>query len=251
MQNPFVWADLSTFDLSGAKHFYRECFGWRYHEQDAGYVLAGADPYAPVAGLYTMPEKFQAIGMPSFWMSYIQVDDIDATVSKAEQHGARIEVRPEPSPSGGLVALIRDPSGAGFTCFQGESGASRPKAAAGARVWHELHVSDLTLVGAFYREVFGWAIQPAAHADRYELFGADDSTPIAGIQVTSNELKGDKEYWGVYFALDDLRAAGSRVEQLGGRIVAEQPVGGRAALLVVDSQDAAFYLVQTSGGGQV
>ena len=65
-----------------------------------------------------MPEKFQSIRMPSFWMSYIHVQNIEETVRVAKANGAIIEVSPEAAPGGGLVALIRDPAGAGFTCYE-------------------------------------------------------------------------------------------------------------------------------------
>ena len=58
--------------------------------------------------------------MPSFWMSYIQVDSVEETVRIAEQYDAKVEIKPQPAPGGGVFALIRDPAGAGFTCFEGE-----------------------------------------------------------------------------------------------------------------------------------
>lgn len=98
--------------------------------------------------------------MPPFWMSYIQVSDLEQTVGLAEQHGAKVEVRPTSASGGGQVALIRDPSGAGFTCYQGD--AFSPKNASlihGTQVWNELHVSDLTLIKDFYEKVFDWRIE--------------------------------------------------------------------------------------------
>jgi len=72
--------------------------------------------------MYTMPEKFQKIGMPSFWMSYIQVSNIEDTVRKAEEHGAIIEISPQAAPGGGLIAGVKAPlmiwaAGFGMNCM--------------------------------------------------------------------------------------------------------------------------------------
>ncbi|MEM6984895.1 MAG: VOC family protein [Pseudomonadota bacterium] len=242
--NQFVWVDLSTFDLSAAKAFYAHCFGWAYHEADDGYEVCLANRVA-VAGLYTMPEVFQKMGMPSFWMSYVQVADLDLTVSRAEALGAKIEIRPQAGPGDSRIALIRDPAGAGFTCLEGDWGVARSdKNGADRPAWHELHVSDVELVKNFYEGVFGWRIVAGEGADRYEIFHPDSPSAIAGIQVSPNEVKGDKEYWGVYIAVDDLAHASAQIANAGGEVVTEQPLGDRPALLAYDPQGAAFYLVQ-------
>lgn len=247
MVNTFIWADLSTFNIKTAKTFYKKAFNWRYREIDEGYFFCETNGN-PSAGLYTMPEKFQKINMPSFWMSYLQVDNIEQTVLEAEKHGAKIEIKPQSGLGGGKVALIRDPAGAGFTCYEGDSkGLSNSNKGLGHAVWNELHVSDLSLVKSFYENVFGWIINEAKSPDRYEIFTSEGtSKPIAGIKVTSNELKGDKEYWGVYFSVDNVAKASESLEREGGQIIVEQVLGKRPAFLVYDSQGAAFYIVENN-----
>ena len=205
------------------------------------------------AGLYAMPEKFRAINMPSFWMSYIHVDDIEQTVREAENHGAKVEVKPQSSPGGGRMALLRDPAGAGFTCYEGESPGGRDSTnALGRVVWHELHVSNLAQVKAFYEAVFGWLIKATNVVDRYEIFTSpDQAEPIAGVQVASNQVKGDKEYWGVYFSVSSLDKAAKSIQRAGGKILAEQPLGERLSLLAYDSQGAAFYVVEGTGQADI
>ncbi len=198
------------------------------------------------AGLYTMPENFQTMGMPSFWMPYIQVDSIANVVHDAARHGATIEIESQSAPGGGVIVLIRDPAGAGFTCYEGGGLSSRY---VGANpycvVWNELHVSDLAKVQSFYTHVFGWQIKETNDIDRYEIFASSESTnPIAGIQVSSNEFKGSKEYWGVYFSVSNLYNAAKKIEQNHGEILVEQAVGKNPALLANDSQGAAFYIME-------
>lgn len=117
--NPFVWTDLSTYDLGQARRDYARLFGWTY-SRGWSYDLAllGSDQ---VAGLYPTPQKMRAIQMPSFWMSYFQVEHLEPYVEAADAfEGAKIEVRPEAFSGSGRVALIRDPAGAGFTLYEGE-----------------------------------------------------------------------------------------------------------------------------------
>lgn len=245
MARTFVWADLSTFDLKAASEFYGQCFDWYCQNLSDEYqlLLAGKDP---VGGIYTMPEQFQGIGMPSFWMSYIHVNDIQRTVSAAVEHGGKVEIPPQPAHGGGLIALIRDPAGAGFTCYEGDAPGSNDQSGRhGHIVWSELHVSDLVKIEPFYCGVFGWDIRPCEDTDRFLIFGSTSaSNAIAGVQVTGNHIKGDKEYWGVYISVNSLTTTSKIVQQHGGGIVAEQPLGNQPALLVNDPQGAAFYVIE-------
>lgn len=81
-ENNFVYADLSAYDVEKAKEFYGNVFGWEYFSEDGEYYVAFSGDKV-VSGLYEMPERFKTIKMPSFWMSYIQVESVEATVEKA------------------------------------------------------------------------------------------------------------------------------------------------------------------------
>lgn len=198
MTSRFVWTDLSTLNVGEAKRFYKKCFGWSFQSIGEGYLTCAIGP-KPAAGIYAMPEKFQRIGMPSFWMSYIHVADINETVRSAEKFGASVEIKPQAGPGGGVIALIRDPAGAGFTCYQGEDLGGKDETGAEARmVWNELHVSSLAKVEAFYTNVFGWVITRSDEDDRYDIHNSSGDL-VAGIRIYENEIKGDKEYWSVYF----------------------------------------------------
>ncbi len=48
----------------------------------------------------------------SHWFSFIEVDDVDARIAKAEKAGAEILSPPEDVPNVGRVAVLRDPAGA-------------------------------------------------------------------------------------------------------------------------------------------
>ena len=187
MNNNFIWTDLSTFNVRIAKQFYGASFGWQFKNIGDGYLTCYAQK-VPSAGLYRMPDFFQKINMPSFWMSYIHVSNINETVQLAEQLGAKIEVQPEAAPGGGQIALIRDPAGAGFTCYEGEALGGRDAGNnAGRMVWNELHVSALSTIEAFYTTLFQWQIRSTEQANRYEIYS--NGHLIAGIQVSPNEIR--------------------------------------------------------------
>jgi len=242
MTSTFVWADLSTFDFEEAKSFYTKCFGWKFQGIGENYQICQAAGES-AAGIYPMPEKFQNIGMPSFWMSYIHVSDIKQIVHSAEKYGAKVEIQPQKGLGGGLIALIRDPAGAGFTCYQGENpGGKHGAGAHGRMVWNELHVSNLAKVEAFYTNVFGWSISPSSENKLYDVHNSAGEL-IAGIRVYENEIKGDKEYWGVYFSVTDLKATIDVIEKTGGNVVVEETIEDGSSVLAYDSQGAAFFLL--------
>lgn len=242
MPNQFVWADLSTFDLAAAKRFYSRVLGWGYADLGEGYWLCQARDQTS-AGLFTMPTRFQKIGLPSFWMSYVQVRGLGQLVERAQQLGARVEGKPAPAPGGGHYALLRDPIGAGFTCYEGSAldGRGGP-GDAGRLVWNELTISNLDTVAPFYTALFDWSFEPVEGTGRYHLRSAAGELR-AGVQVVSNTIKGDKEYWGVYFAVPDLRAASEAIQEAGGQLGPSFALADRAALLAYDPQGAAFHLV--------
>lgn len=236
-----MWTDLSTFDVGKATAFYRQVLGWEFEQGAGGYYNAHL-ANAPCAGVYEMPAFFQEIRMPSFWMTYISVDDVKAVTARAQKLGGKLEI--EENNTKGRIALIRDPAGAGFTCYQGNTLAAghRPEIA-GHWCYSELFVSDLALVQDFYAGLFGWTFQPQAD-DRYLIHNADGEN-IGAAQVASGEAKGRKEFWAVYFSVPNVDAALAKVSEAGGRIEGTYPHALGTQGLAYDDQGAAFFLLQS------
>ena len=90
----FAWTDLSTYDLPTARSDYAELFSWQFTGDNAyDFAFLGE---AEVAAIFEMPAKLVEINMPSFWMSYVQVDDLEDVVAKARTHdNVIVEVEPE------------------------------------------------------------------------------------------------------------------------------------------------------------
>ena len=191
----FIFADLSTYDLEVTMDFYHQVFGWEYHAAGNDYFLAYYHN-KEVGGLYETPEQFRRMNMPSFWMSYIQVAGINETVTRAKALGGIVELV-DSSQSVGKIALIRDPLGAGFTVYDGGQLHARFDQEPHTLVWNELFVSDLDRVRPFYEGLFSWRLEDA-HPHRL-LIKDSSGKSLGAIQEVSNELKGKKEYWGVFF----------------------------------------------------
>lgn len=105
------WNELSTNDASTARGFYTSLFGWTAETSDMGgrdYTVFNAGDNQ-VAGMMEITPEMGP--MPPSWGVYIDVEDVDATASKATELGANVFVPPTDFP-GGRFAWIADPQGA-------------------------------------------------------------------------------------------------------------------------------------------
>ena len=72
-----------------------------------------------VGGLEMMP--MVPAEVPSYWMVYFNVPDVDAAFTKAIELGATETVAPSPMP-GGRFAIVNDPQGAMFGLLKTDQG---------------------------------------------------------------------------------------------------------------------------------
>jgi uncharacterized protein len=111
----YGWAELSARGLDKAVAFYTAAFGWGTKTTPMGEsgpyteFLVGEDS---IAGALEMSPMVPA-GVPSYWMVYFAVADVDASFKKAIEGGAREMVAPRDYP-GGRLAILGDPQGAMF-----------------------------------------------------------------------------------------------------------------------------------------
>jgi predicted enzyme related to lactoylglutathione lyase len=116
----FAWNELLTRDMERAKAFYGAIFGWEYDtfEVDGhAYWVAKGDDGA-VAGI-GMVEHGPVNTMQSYWLSTVEVEDVDAAVAIARENGAAIIEAPHDVPNIGRFAAMRDPNGAVIGMLQG------------------------------------------------------------------------------------------------------------------------------------
>jgi hypothetical protein len=109
------WSECITRDVERAKAHYAEIAGWTFDAMPAPggttYWLARSGD-TMVAGLMDLAALEEAGDIPPHWMTYIEVDDVDAAVATAARTGASIARPPFHVPGVGRIAMIADPGGA-------------------------------------------------------------------------------------------------------------------------------------------
>jgi predicted enzyme related to lactoylglutathione lyase len=112
------WADLSTPDPKRSGDFYSGLFGWqlmRDEKDPSGYLhIKNGEHF--IGGI--PPTTHGQPGMPPHWLAYFQVDDVDATATKAEEMGAKVYLSPMSMENVGRMSVIADPQGAVFAIFK-------------------------------------------------------------------------------------------------------------------------------------
>jgi predicted enzyme related to lactoylglutathione lyase len=111
----FSWNELVSTDVASAKKFYTGLFGWQAESFPAGadYTLFKQGD-TMVGGLMKCPKP----GLPSHWLPYVTVDDVDASAAKAKGLGAQVVMEPFDVPTVGRIAVLLDPQGAAIGLFK-------------------------------------------------------------------------------------------------------------------------------------
>jgi predicted enzyme related to lactoylglutathione lyase len=118
MANPICHFEFCSDDPEKCKQFYGSVFGWEFDNQsmpDYTLINTGSEPGG---GLMKRPPQAPA---PSLTV-YFLVDDVGATVSKAQQAGGTVLVPETPIPNVGAFAIIADPEGLHFGIFKHQPG---------------------------------------------------------------------------------------------------------------------------------
>lgn len=114
--NSFGWAELNARGVEKAKLFYTKVFGWTEKTSPMG---EGQPDYTEfkhdgesILGAWEMNPMVPK-EVPSYWMVYFDVDDLDKAHKKAIQLGAKEVMEPQAYP-GGHFSILTDPQGATF-----------------------------------------------------------------------------------------------------------------------------------------
>ncbi len=114
MANPFCHVELNTTDVRKAKDFYGKLFSWKLDDMPGGeYTMIGVGE-----GVGGGMMKNPVPGAPSFWLSYIHVDDIRTATQKAKSLGGSVMKDVTEIPDYGEFSVITDPTGAHFALWQ-------------------------------------------------------------------------------------------------------------------------------------
>ncbi|HUO84945.1 MAG TPA: VOC family protein [Thermoanaerobaculia bacterium] len=114
-----TWFDLTVDDADSLRDFYREVAGWSSTEIDMGgyndFAMQAADG-GVVAGICHRRGPNEAL--PPQWLVYINVADLDGSLTRCRDLGGTILLGPKSMGEHGRYAVVRDPAGAAFALFE-------------------------------------------------------------------------------------------------------------------------------------
>lgn len=250
----FCWVELGTTNAAASKSFYKELFGWDYHDSENGpgmiYTMIKLDG-KDVGGLYEMPSNMLEQGIPPHWLNYIAVANADEATAQAKASGGAVMNGPFDVANAGRMSVIQDPTGTVFAVWQ-------PKEHAGAGVyhttgtfcWQELGTADTKKAGDFYATLFGWGTEQFPGPMEYTVFKNGDQG-VGGMYQLTPEMGPVPPHWLTYFAVEDCDATLQKATENGGSVMrpAEDIPGvGRFAILH-DPSSAVFAILKPAPQG--
>lgn len=240
----FVWHDLLTTDVAGARRFYGELFGWRFEDTKRGdrpYVIARAGA-APVGGIVDITGIADA---GTQWLSFMAVANVDATSGLFQSGGGKVLVQPRDLPLA-RVAVVADPQGAPLGLAQMRRdipGATQPTTS--HFFWQEYLARDAGQAIDFYKKVASYA--PAISESRLgvEYHVLKKARGGAGLFQLPANVVDVQPNWLPYVLVDDAAALAARVTSLGGRVVvAAAPERRNNSLIVIADPGGAVLALQ-------
>jgi predicted enzyme related to lactoylglutathione lyase len=119
MAKPVSYLELHTSDPAKAKAFYGQLFSWKFEElKIPGMYYESIRTGGELGGGLMKTDHPKA---PPMWLSYLTVDDLDATVSKVRSLGGSVIKERTEVPGEGWFAVVADPTGATFALWQAAS----------------------------------------------------------------------------------------------------------------------------------
>lgn len=247
----FVWYDLMTPDLAGAKAFYSSVVGWEINDsgmEGPPYLILSING-TMVGGMMELSPEHASKGARPCWNGYIGVPDVDAATVSVGEAGGKIYSPPRDIPGVGRFSVVTDPHGGGFFLFTPDAsytGSGGAGAGLGHVGWHELHAGDLNADFAFYQEQFGWTQvheMDMGEMGMYRMFATGGDAAVGGM-MTKN-AQAPMPFWLYYFYVDAIDAAVERVKAGGGALYGEphEVPGGEWIVRGRDPQGASFALV--------
>jgi predicted enzyme related to lactoylglutathione lyase len=111
MGHPVTWFEIIAKDAAKSQRFYSELFGWKIDANNPmkyGLVDTGSKEGIQ-GGIGQASDQFPVKNLTF----YVQVDDIDASLKRAEKLGGRTAMPPfkVPMPDGPTIAVLTDPDG--------------------------------------------------------------------------------------------------------------------------------------------
>ncbi len=212
----FVWFECYSNDPDQARVFYSELFGWTIEPMQ----MSNGQSYQLIksgdTGIGGLMKLQSDQGEHPFWLSYISVSDVDATTTKISKGGGAVFAPPFAVPGVGRMAVVRDPQGATFALFKGETEDPSEAEGPGAWWWNELWTSDHQDAVQFYEDVFGYTHDQMPMPDGTYFILKQGDQPRGGVMHSpSPEVPPN---WLPYVRITNCDETAARAEGLGAKI---------------------------------
>ena len=113
------WLDLTVPDAPAIRDFYARVVGWTITPLSMGnyddFVMNASGTGAPTAGI--CHAQGRNAGLPTAWLMYITVADLDASLVECEAAGGRLIAPPRNAGGTARFAVIEDPAGAAVALY--------------------------------------------------------------------------------------------------------------------------------------
>lgn len=245
----FIWYELLTSDAAAAKAFYDPVVGW-----DIEAVANNPMNYRMIrtggghaGGVMELSDKMRDWGAKPTWLGYVGVDDVDATLAKAESLGATIKMPAFDVPGVGRLAMIADAQGIPIYVMRGASAEASTAFSpdeSGRAAWNELSTTDLEAAKQFYPELFGWTlgeVMPMGEMGDYQFI--EHGGRMIGAMMKAQSK--DHPSWNFAFRTASVDRGLEAIEAGGGTVTfgpSEVP-GGDRVVQAFDPEGAAFMIV--------
>jgi predicted enzyme related to lactoylglutathione lyase len=112
----FCWEELNSTDPAASVRFYSELFGWLVETTEM-------ESFGAYHLLYAGQEQVGGVGPVqgppmTYWLSYVHVDDVDATAKQVTELGGQVHYGPADIPGIGRFAVIADPTGGALALYK-------------------------------------------------------------------------------------------------------------------------------------
>lgn len=108
-----VWTDLTVSNAKEVKDFYTEVMGVKSSDVNMGeysdYTLIAPNEKEVVAGV--CHARGENADLPSQWLVYFQVEDVDVSAQKCKEMGGKVIAGPRELGEG-RFCVVQDPAGA-------------------------------------------------------------------------------------------------------------------------------------------
>lgn len=245
----FSWVDCTTTDPAAAKAFYTGVFGWDAVDMPAGegriYTMFTLDGLN-VAGMGEMQDAQKEQGIPSHWMNYVTVNDVDAMPERVTNLGGNVILPPMDVFDNGRMMILQDTVGAQMALWQagthiGSDVVNKP----GAVIWNELQTTDPATAATFYKGLFDWDISSNDAGDYHYI--SNNGRMNGGIlSLDADTYANVPPHWMVYFNVADIQAALKKANSLGGKALMDisEAQGVGQFVMVQDPAGATLTIMQ-------